>query len=369
MKKHYLYLLLFTFLNLSLLLNFVSCTNPTTPPDSNGVDTTSHNFTWQTFTFGQHSSSTLYDVAIINENNIWAVGEIYMNRPDGTPEPDYYNAAHWSGSQWELKKIGGYGGYPRRTVFAFAENDVWFDGVIKWDGANYTVHKNGWPLMPNGDGWIVNKMWGSSSNDLYAVGNGGNIAHYNGQRWSKIESGTEVDLTDIWGDTSGTKVWVAGFDDVYGTVLLRSKENVFEKVLEITDPNLPHPPNQITHVFRSLWTDKIDTVYLGAIGRIYAAPQNTSGYGKENIWWDYQNQQGYPPETRIIRGTASNDIFIGGYLNFIRHFNGKSWKNYPEIKSDGSWFGMAVNKNIVVAVGETNNYPNSARIVIGRRPN
>ncbi|MDP2302888.1 MAG: glucosyl transferase, partial [Ignavibacteria bacterium] len=38
------------------------------------LDTTSHNFTWQTFEFGQHSSSVLYDVAIIDENNIWAVG-------------------------------------------------------------------------------------------------------------------------------------------------------------------------------------------------------------------------------------------------------------------------------------------------------
>ena len=38
------------------------------------LDTTSHNFTCQTFEFGQHSSSALYDVAIIDENNIWAVG-------------------------------------------------------------------------------------------------------------------------------------------------------------------------------------------------------------------------------------------------------------------------------------------------------
>ncbi|MEP0861460.1 MAG: glucosyl transferase, partial [Ignavibacterium sp.] len=29
------------------------------------MDTTSHNFTWQSWEFGQHSSSTLYDVAII----------------------------------------------------------------------------------------------------------------------------------------------------------------------------------------------------------------------------------------------------------------------------------------------------------------
>ena len=52
------------------------------------LDTTTHNFTWQTFEFGQHSSSTLYDVAIIDENNIWAVGEIYMNDSLGNPDPN-----------------------------------------------------------------------------------------------------------------------------------------------------------------------------------------------------------------------------------------------------------------------------------------
>ena len=52
------------------------------------MDTTSHNFTWQTFTFGgQAGSSTLYDVAIINENNIWGVG------PGGT-------IVHYDGSKW-----------------------------------------------------------------------------------------------------------------------------------------------------------------------------------------------------------------------------------------------------------------------------
>src|SRR3972149_8811161 len=70
------------------------------------MDTTSHNFTWQTFTFGgQAGSSTLYDVAIINENDIWAVGEIYMNDSTGQPDPNTYNAVHWDGSTWELKRI------------------------------------------------------------------------------------------------------------------------------------------------------------------------------------------------------------------------------------------------------------------------
>ena len=43
------------------------------------MDTTSNNFTWQTFTFGDGSeSSFLYDLSIVDENNIWCVGEIYL---------------------------------------------------------------------------------------------------------------------------------------------------------------------------------------------------------------------------------------------------------------------------------------------------
>ena len=56
------------------------------------LDTTSHNFTWQTFTFGEHQHSVLYDVAVIDENNIWAVGAIYMNDSLGNPDPNAYNA-------------------------------------------------------------------------------------------------------------------------------------------------------------------------------------------------------------------------------------------------------------------------------------
>ena len=49
------------------------------------LDTTSHDFTFETFTFGgQAGSCALYDVAIIDENNIWAVGEIYLLDSLGT---------------------------------------------------------------------------------------------------------------------------------------------------------------------------------------------------------------------------------------------------------------------------------------------
>ena len=45
-------------------------------------DTTSHNFTWEIDTLG--ISGSLRDVQIIDENNIWVVGEIEVDDPDSS---------------------------------------------------------------------------------------------------------------------------------------------------------------------------------------------------------------------------------------------------------------------------------------------
>ena len=159
------------------------------------MDTTSHNYTFETFTFGDISNSVLFDVAIINENNIWAVGEI--NIAD-TSINGYttYNAVHWDGSQWELKKILYQGSFwIIRTIFAFSGNDIWFSAFVRYDGQNFIEL----PIPPILMGWTMNKIWGSNSNDLYVVGDNGNIAHYQNWQWSKITSGTDVGLLDVWG--------------------------------------------------------------------------------------------------------------------------------------------------------------------------
>jgi hypothetical protein len=120
------------------------------------LDTTSHNFTWQTFEFGQHSSSVLYDVAIIDENNIWAVGEIYMNDSLGNPDSKIYNAMHWNGNIWEPKRIKTlFGGnlitVPLAGIIAFSATDIWMVGSspIHGDGANWTMYDLRSTVSPN----------------------------------------------------------------------------------------------------------------------------------------------------------------------------------------------------------------------------
>lgn len=354
-----------------LLISQLSC-NTTEPPDNggnNGQDTTSHSINWIVDEIGE-DGSYLTDVAIINDTTIVAMGAIYLN-DSLSNNTDIYSIAIWNGQTWKLKKLFYNNNSivaPIRGIFALSSNDIYLaaGSVFHWDGVSSTVQLVFSRLNFSDPNATIEKLWGISNSSLYGVGNAGSIVFYNGT-WQKLESGTEIALRDIWGSPDGSVIWTAGFDDSYGTVFLRNNGNGFEKVLEITDPGLPHPPDQITHVFKSLWTDKADTVYLGAIGRVYAAPKNTTGYAKENIWWDYQNQTEYPPKTNIIRGTAGNDIFVGGYLQFVQHYNGKSWQRYPEIEGEGTWRSMAVTKSLVIAVGEKFDYPGAARIARGYR--
>ena len=305
------------------------------------LDTTSHNFTFQSWTFGTIGSSTLYDVAIINENNIWAVGEIYVA---DTSINGYtkYNAVHWDGNNWELKKIGGYGYWPCRTVFAFSATDIWFEGTIHWDGSNYTVHMNGWPLMPNGDNWQVNKMWGSSPNDLYAVGNNGNIAHYNGQSWSKIESGTDLNINDIWGDyNEKTKQWeiLAVASNIYSGYD-KNVINIKNNSSEILNKD------GIEEVLSGVWFQSNKKYYLVGSGTY------EKKYLTDIIW------KGDPLDItnyfeNSIRANDINDIIIVGAFGEVLHFNGICWKSFinETFLSNGTYLSGDIKNNLIIALG------------------
>jgi hypothetical protein len=143
--------LLFTLSTISVsFLNFACST--TEPPDHTGQDTTNHNFTFQTWSFGAHSISILYDVAIINENDIWAVGEIYLNDSTGQPDPHSYNGIHWNGIEWTVLKIPTlawnstniFWSDPLKTLWAFDQNNLWVttgDQVINFNGNYWSQHQ------------------------------------------------------------------------------------------------------------------------------------------------------------------------------------------------------------------------------------
>ncbi|MBK7378793.1 MAG: glucosyl transferase [Ignavibacteriales bacterium] len=323
------------------------------------LEPTSHNFTWQTWEFGTHSSSALYDVAIIDENNIWAVGEIYMNDSLGNPDSKRYNSAIWNGNEWDVKRIPyNYQGtefiHPIQSVFAFSANDIWFcgNGVIHWDGSNYL------PITIPTDVWgpyLMNKIWGTSSEDLYVVGNAGNLAHYLNGVWTKIESGTDLDLTDIYGDSEGN-LYAAGINiaEIKGVVVKGDQSGNWDVMIEGDIIDESELFDKLFGSFGALWIDENNTIYTGGDffyefrnsewNYVLSLPENHIGGDQYYIGYIYS-----------IRGNKSNDIVVSGDRNTLRHFNGVDWAElgipYTPYRSI-FWRSVRIKDNLAVVVGD-----------------
>ncbi|MEJ2193291.1 MAG: glucosyl transferase [Ignavibacteriaceae bacterium] len=308
------------------------------------MDTTSHNFSWQSWTFGEHSSSVLRDVAIIDENNIWVVGEIYQYDSLGQLDPTAYNVVHWDGIEWKFYRIMFYTicgqqsrtPYPASAIFAFNESEVW----IGMDGRQI-ARINGIiqveTICPPFS-MIINKIWGTSSNDLYIVGYNGNIAYYNGSSWQKVESGTDVDVQDIWGIANKP----------LEPLILCAASNVLEPgdhtILSI---NINNKIDTIG------WKSdrRINSTWFKGDSKLFACG---AGVFIRNDGINWEEQTKLPlTYTRRIRGTDNNDVFVAGDFGFVAHYNGSSWKEYPGANV-ALFYSLDYKNEIMVAVGERN---------------
>ncbi|MFH1527705.1 MAG: glucosyl transferase, partial [Bacteroidota bacterium] len=241
---------------------------------------------------------------------------------------------------------------PINTIWAFGKEDIWFDGVIKWNGKVLSVHMNNFPLLPNGDGWRVNAMWGTTSEDFYVVGNNGNIAHYDGSPsgtgWKKIESGTSTDINDIWGIANKFTKQV----EIYCAVseFFEPKD---KKILRISFNNkvdsIPWGPDRYVV---TVWTATGFPIYAGGDG-IFVNKRNE--WKEVNLGVNYMSNQ--------IRGYKLNDVFVVGHFGLFAHFNGSTWKVYKEVYN-AIYGSLSVKNNLIVAVGERNG---KGVITIGRR--
>jgi hypothetical protein len=312
---------------------------------SNGVDittldTTSHNFTWQTYTFGSNTSYLL-DVAIISENDIWAVGAINITDTSVNGFTTY-NAVHWDGNRWELKRIRYFGGcslveYPAlRASWAFSKNDIAVTngGSIGWfNGTEVTLDCEVNPLLTG----AINKMWGTSANDLYVIGNDGSMTYHHGGQWQKLESGTNLPFQDIWGD-NGEILAIASDKFGFGGQYL----------IGISGNSVKQMPTDITtaSAFSSIWFKSNRKYFLAGNG-VYAK------HSLSDTQWEI-DPISQPLETffNSIRGSGLNNIATVGEGSYIAHFNGMSWKVYNELRNQPDRLSsVAVTENMIVAVG------------------
>ena len=301
------------------------------------MDTTSNDFTWQTFIFGGNAGScSLNDVAIVNDTLAYAVGEVYLNDSTGQPDPYPYNFAEWNGSKWELKKINvNFRGTkitpPVDGIFTLSEKDIWLVGSlpIHGDGENWIMYDLRISIDPN---LSLSKAWGSNSNNMYFVGVKGNIAHYSKGIWQKIESGTTLNITDVYGSPYSS--------DIYASLYNTSSSLAGHDLLKITNNNRVYnltTPNNLYEA-SSLWVDNKDILFIVGSGLFRKA------YGN----WEEINEFKMKSLTGI-KANGLNDIFVIGSTR-SGHFNGKTWTIYNELNfPSGLYYAIDFKNNIVIA--------------------
>jgi len=190
----------------------------------------------------------------------------------------------------------------------------------------------------------LSKTWGTSSSNIYFVGRNGNIAHWNGSSWKKIESGTNLDIYDIYGDYSVSTnsieiLLVAGnlFQGIEKKVL--SLKN--NSVKELSTKNIPDGS------LHGVWFKRSKKYYV--VGNGIYSKRNSNDF---NNWTNLHNglTQYY---IYGIAGTNYNNIFLCGSFGETLHYNGKTWKTYRNTPGffKNEFFNVAIKSNKVVVVG------------------
>jgi hypothetical protein len=314
----------------------------------NTTATSSHEFSWEVDTLGIFPS-IFRDVAVIDENNVWAVGEIRLDEPDTVFNNPFRltNAVKWNGSANEyyylpVKNFAGDDGFQElMAIIAFSQDNIWmFSGAgsyVHWDGFEWTSE-----FMWEQKG-TLQAAWGASAADFYAVGENGTLVHYDGTEFTAVESGTDIDLFDIKGvvdkNTGQQRIWALGD----GIVIYYDGET-WQQIWDAADPIFPDhfaypravcvPDNKT--VILSVWN--------GNHSRLYAFDQ-----------LNFNNNVLLIDQTNYAYGMycdGNDDIFINGSFTSIEHYDGNSNKFYTEISGSGRYYSMVKYKSKVYAVGK-----------------
>ena len=175
-------------------------------------DTTSHVFSWTIDTLGGYGS-IVRDLALIDENDIWAVGKFHFYDSTGI-DTATYNAAHWNGEKWDYQFIPSviYSGdtiYKHigiHAVFALGKNNLWFASS---SGGYMNLYNSEIEMdyLKERYGQIL-RIWGTGPDNLYFIGSYGNITHYDGSSFNRLYGRPDMEFWDIDGDEE--RVFVLG---------------------------------------------------------------------------------------------------------------------------------------------------------------
>lgn len=338
---------------MSFLILIPQCKNGT-GSDSDNMDTTSHNFTWQIEMFGKYPSY-LNDVSIVDENNILAVGEVFT-------DSGIYNLAKWNGENWHLVDIDLK--QPVHGILSLDSDQIWAaSGILHfWNGIFWKkYHLWRMNVLSDSDG-SLNAIWAQDSSNVFFIGEKGTIVFYNGSRFNKMSSQTNIRLRRIFGNKSGN-IYISGYDENGQGVVLEYDNNAWKT--KFVTMGLPNPQTNDIGIVSAVWCTE-NYAYFTSLSGLVKIDLSSN---KETIINEYR-QIVSPFAEHDIEGQSDNDFIIIGNRGKLVHWNGISWSYQNSIYDEYpnhiiSVTGADYNKEVIAFVGFYNE-GQKCFIVIGK---
>ncbi len=223
-----------------------------------------------------------------------------------------------------------------QAVWGAAPPDVFAVGsggaVGHFDGA-------AWSAMSSGSTSLLYGVWGTRHGDVFAVGVGGTILHYDGTAWSAMASGTTVTLYAVWG-TASANVWAAGLNGVllhydgaaWSTVATGTTARL--QAVWGTGPGdvfVAGSGGTVLHFDGSTWslmatgtTQLLYALWGTAPGDVYAITSSGALFRYDGSSW---SAQGPNPAVavRTLAGTSGADLYAVGSSGTLRRWDGAAW--------------------------------------------
>ena len=222
---------------------------------------------------------------------------------------------------------------PQEVIPGISFNDVWGSSVsdIYVVGDKGTIlHYDGtkWSPMDSSTRNHLLSVWGSSDTDVYAVGKKGTILHYDGSEWSSIESPAKKHLHSVWGSSAV---------DVYA---------VGDKGLIVhydgPDWSIVKPRTTEKHLY-GVWGISSEAFAVGSKGAILN--YDSSGWGTVKPLPTKKHLYG-------IWGSSASDVYAVGEDGTMLRYDGTGWNESGYVTDEhvyGIWGSSATD---VFAVGD-----------------
>jgi hypothetical protein len=249
------------------------------------------------------------NVFAVGQNKIASEGTIakgFILRYDGNSWSTLYDKAPgvltgvWSSPYSEVFAVG------TNTVIHNPE-DVQTNGVL----VQYNVNTGSIKTITNSH--ALNDVWGTSNNDVFVVGSGGFIWHFDGTTWTEMNSGTGNNLLDIWG-TSPTDIWAVGAPGVI--VHYNGKEWSSMGRFGVTGE------------LQSIWGTSSSNIF--AVGyTTFGSGQDTTEVGVilhyDGTSWTSMKSPTWRQLYSVV-GKSATDVYAFGQYGTVLHYDGSSWQ-------------------------------------------